>query len=237
MARSEAIALLVLLAAPLAWAAGEGRRLRGAAAMVVAAVLVLSPWFARNWIVQDKPILLTSNSGLTALASNCDATYYGGHVGFVEHRCAFDSPCGRIRDETRQSSCMRRQARAYIDAHLGRVPVVVAARVGRLWNLYGQRTDIGYGEQWSRDVTVAKAGMAMYALLLILAIPGALALHRRRVALLPLLAPFALVTLTAATAFGFSRYRLAAEIPLTVLAAAGLLWLAERRGRPRSGPA
>jgi 4-amino-4-deoxy-L-arabinose transferase-like glycosyltransferase len=232
LARSEAIALLVLLALPLAWRAGEGRRARVATAMLAAAALVLAPWFVRNWIVQDEPILLTSNSGLTALASNCDATYYGGHVGFVEHRCAFDSPCDPIRDETRQATCMQRRARTYVGEHLGRVPIVVAARVARLWNLYGQRTDIGYGEQWSRNASVAKAGMAMYALLMLLAIPGAFALHRRRVPLLPLLAPFALVTLTAVTAFGFSRYRLAAEIPLTVLAATGIIWLAQQRRRP-----
>src|SRR4051794_33792066 len=62
LARSEAIALLMLLAAPLAWRAGHGRRVRAGLAMLAATAIVLAPWFARNWIVQDEPILLTSNS-------------------------------------------------------------------------------------------------------------------------------------------------------------------------------
>jgi hypothetical protein len=49
----------------------------------------------------------------------------------------------------------------------------------------------------------------------------------------PLLVPFLLVTISAALTFGFSRYRLAAEIPLVVLAATGIDWglrvLAARR--------
>jgi 4-amino-4-deoxy-L-arabinose transferase-like glycosyltransferase len=218
LARSEALLLLVLLVAPLAWRS-RGMRLRTAAAALLATACVLAPWFARNWIVQHRPILLTNNTGFTALATNCPGTYYGKDLGFADQACAFDSPCARKSTETAASTCMLDAADDYIDRHLSRLPLVVLARIGRLWEVYGYHTDLGYGELWSRQLGVAKAGLAMYVLLLPLAAIGALLLRRRRVPLWPALVPFVLVTIVAALAFGFSRYRLAAEIPLVVLAA------------------
>jgi hypothetical protein len=40
------------------------------------------------------------------------------------------------RDEPEQSERWRREAGEYVGEHLGRLPVVVAARVGRTWSLY-----------------------------------------------------------------------------------------------------
>ena len=62
----------------------------------------------------------------------------------------------------------------------------------------------------------------------------------QKVVMYALLVPFLLVTISAALTFGFSRYRLAAEISLVVLAGAGLDWLvarvaAWRRGRTADG--
>jgi hypothetical protein len=71
---------------------------------------------------------------------------------------------------------------------------------------------------------VAKAGLVMYALMVLIAVAGLVALRRARTPLWPLLVPFLLVTISAALTFGFSRYRLAAEIPLVVLAATGIDW-------------
>jgi 4-amino-4-deoxy-L-arabinose transferase-like glycosyltransferase len=240
LARSEAIALLVLLAAPLVWRT-PGRRVVMTVAVTGAAVLVLTPWTVRNWVVQDQPIVLTTNTGLTALATTCESTFHGDRLGWVDHSCAFEHPCVEIVDETDQASCMNEAARAYARDNLGRVPVVVGVRVARLWGLYGQGTDIGYGEMWSRHATAAKAGWVMYGLLVPLAAFGTVVLRRRREPLLPLLAPFLLVTLVAATAFGSSRYRLAAEVPLVVLGAAGVVtlldwWSARRRGSPGPAP-
>jgi 4-amino-4-deoxy-L-arabinose transferase-like glycosyltransferase len=235
LARSEAIALLLLLAAPLVWRSPR-RRAATVVAVVGAALLVLAPWTVRNWIVQDQPIVLTTNTGLTALATTCESTFRGDRLGWVDHACAFEHPCAEIVDETEQASCMNEAARAYARDNLGRVPVVVGVRVARLWGLYGQGTDIGYGEMWSRQATAAKAGWVMYGLLVGLAVLGAVVLRRRRAPLLPLLAPFLLVTIVAATAFGFSRYRLAAEIPLVVLGAVGAVALIGRRPARRPPP-
>ena len=62
-------------------------------------------------------------------------------------------------------------------------------------------------------------------------VPCALAVRRRGVPLAMLLAPIVLVTLVAATTYGSVRLRMAAEIPLAVLGAAGLIELRNRFAR------
>jgi 4-amino-4-deoxy-L-arabinose transferase-like glycosyltransferase len=237
MTRSEAIFLVVLLALPAAVIAG--RRIGRAPLLCVIAVactaIVLVPWVVRNEVTLGHPILFTSNSGHTAAATVCDATFDAGspYLGFARHECALQGPCVNIRDELKQASCQRDEARRYMEDHLGRVPVVVAVRILRVWELYGYKDDLGYGELWSRSVPVAKAGLVMYALLVLLGIGGLVALRRARTPLWPLLVPFLLVTISAALTFGFSRYRLAAEIPLVVLGATGLDWTLRALGARR----
>ena len=131
---------------------------------------------------------------------------------------------------------MRDEARAYARRHLGRVPLVVLARVGRLWELYGADTTYDYGVNWARARWLAQVARFVSLVALALALAGAVALWRRRaVPLLPLLAPLLVATLVAAWTFGFSRYRLVAEPSVVVLAAVGAdwLWRSRRRLEPR----
>ncbi len=265
LARTEAILLVVLLALPACLTAARRRAFVHAAggaaaaapvrwrdavrpavplalAAVAATALVLVPWVARNAITMDAPIVLTSNSGHTAAATVCDATFDAGspYLGFARHECALQGPCASIADELDQARCQRDAAWRYLRDHADRVPVVLAVRVLRLWELYRYQDDLGYGELWSRSIPFAKAGLVMYALMVLAAIGGIVRLRRARTPLWPLLVPALLVTISAAMTFGFSRYRLAAEIPLTVLAAAGAEWglralLARRRGGAAAG--
>jgi 4-amino-4-deoxy-L-arabinose transferase-like glycosyltransferase len=221
LTRSDGIFLAVLLVPPLLLWRGGGQRLRLLAVTSVALALVLSPWLIRNWVQFDRFPLLSSNGALTQLATNCDETYYGHNVGFVAHQCALRSRCLKIVPEIPQSECLLREARGYVRAHLGRVPVVVAARVGRLWNLYAPRNDLNYGLLWARQKTTATVGMVMYALMVPFALLGVIVLRRRRTPTFPLLAMFLLAMVVAVIAFGFSRYRLSAEPALVVLAAVG----------------
>ena len=238
LTRSDGLLLFALLALPLAWRAGRGR-LRLMAVVAASTALVLAPWLVRNWVRFDRFPLVSTNGALTQPSTNCRATYYGRRVGFVAHECALRSPCLRIRKEIPQSDCYLRQARRYARRHLGRLPIVVLARIAREWNVYAPALDRSYGLIWGRQWRTATAGMAMYALLVPLGLYGALLLRRRRV-LLPLLATFGVAILTAVIAFGFSRYRVAAEPALVVLGAVGAEALfkqprrrAARHHRPR----
>jgi hypothetical protein len=122
--------------------------------------------------------------------------------------------------------------RGYVRHHLSRTPLVALARVERAWELYGADMNLEYGRTfWARPEGLATAGLTFYVLLLPLAIAGALILRARRVSLLPPLALFAFVTVIAALAFGYTRYRYAAEPALVALAAVGVDGLLSAAGR------
>jgi 4-amino-4-deoxy-L-arabinose transferase-like glycosyltransferase len=226
LARTEALLLVPLLAIALL-VRQRRENLRVIAVMTLAAMLVLSPWLGRNWAVQDKFPLLSTNGGLTAMVANCNSAYYG-EVGFFDARCSL--VCYRDRnDELRHSACGTRVARRYALDHRGRVPVVVAARIARTWSVYAPNHDLTYAQFGGRNYTVGLVGMLLFYAVCVLAALGAVLLWRERRPFLVLLLPLVMVTFSTAVTFGFSRYRVAAEVPLVVLAAVGLDALAFRR--------
>jgi 4-amino-4-deoxy-L-arabinose transferase-like glycosyltransferase len=230
--RTEAVLLLPLLALAVALRVRGGReRVRVVAVMTVATLLVLAPWLVRNWAAMDRFPVLSTNGGLTAMVANCEGPYYLD-VGFIQPDCLIR--CERLREnELRYSDCGERVAREYAEDHLGRVPVVVVARVARTWNLYGVGKDVSYAEFGGRNRTASKVKVGMYFLLLPLAALGAWVLVRRRRPLLPLLAPVLMATIATALTYGFSHYRIGADVALVVLGATGLDRLVARLGWPR----
>jgi hypothetical protein len=100
---------------------------------------------------------------------------------------------------------------------------VVAARVGRVWDVYRPAQNRTYSILDGRTEGYATLGQWSYWVVLALAAPGAVVLWRRRPALLvPLGALIVLVTVTAAYAYGATRFRVPGEVALIVLAAVAL---------------
>jgi hypothetical protein len=217
LTRAEALLLLPLLALPLAWR-GEGARVKLLGASCLVALLVVAPWTVRNWSAFDRPVLVSTNDGVTLAGANCPATYHGRDLGSFTTTCI--APPSFPDDEARQAARYRSDGASYAGDHLGRVPVVVAVRVLRLWGLY-QPTRLAYDAQ-NRSRTVQQAGVVVSYVLIALAVVGAVLLRRRREPLFILLAPVLLVTITCALTYGGLRLRHAAEVPLVVLAAVGL---------------
>ena len=244
LTRSDGIFLLVLLVVPLVWRFGR-RRLLALGACLAAVALLVGPWVLRNWSVFDRFPLLSTNSGYTLAATNCEPTYYTAQdIGFVNHECVRLTHCNSLKlEELPLSDCRARKGRAYVTDHLGRLPLVLLARIGRVWEVYHPNQNLDYGQHlWARPRGMARVGLFMYAALVPFALVGAVLLKRRRKPLLPLLAMFVLASLVAASAFGFTRFRLAAEPALVVLAAVGIEGLAvsgirriRRRPNPTSG--
>jgi 4-amino-4-deoxy-L-arabinose transferase-like glycosyltransferase len=247
LSRGEALGLLVVLVLPLAWTGGRGswrRRLVLAAAAVGAFALVLAPWEARLLTTFDKPVLISNNSSGIWVGSNCPETYYGSLIGSWRFSCyGTVSPPG---DESVRFLEYRHRGLVYLRDHTSRLPVVVAARVGRLLDVYRpwvQGAYINQGE--GRHLRATHLGLIAYWLLIPFAIVGALLLRRRREpALLVLLAPVLLVLLVAIATYGSTRFRFAAEPGLVVLGAVTVdallstvpAWLRARR-RPASANA
>ena len=91
--------------------------------------------------------------------------------------------------------------------HLGRLPIVVAARVGRLWSVYRPLDMVSYNQGESRERWVTELGLVAYYPLMLLAIAGAVEMLRRRrgQALWLLVVPAISATLVAAATYGQTR--------------------------------
>ncbi len=150
-------------------------------------------------------------------------TYHGPNLGYFDTACASPALPG---NEAQQSAALRRRGLDYAEHHLGRLPIVLIARLARKWGLFHPfqgSTAAG------RNVTVSNIGVVLYYPLAVLAVAGAWALRRRRAELWVLLAPLVLASLTAAATFGSLRLRYVAELPLVLLAAVGTDALARTR--------
>ena len=112
----------------------------------------------------------------------------------------------------------------YAGDHAGRLPVVLAARFGRVWSVYKP-----FAIPEGRSVRVQKLGVLMFFVLVPLAAGGFLLLRRRGEVTWILVAPFIIVAVTALSTYGNLRFREPAEICVVVLAAVALDELLRRR--------
>lgn len=224
LTRSEGLLLIVLLALPLALRAP--RRLATFAAAFVAMALVIAPWTARNWAEFGRPVLISNNDGTLLAGANCPETYSGALLGGWSFECI--SKARLPDDEAERSARWRREGIEYATDHVGRWPVVVPVRVLRTLDLYQPMAQAEFAE--GRHRTIDRIGVFCFWLLVPLAGLGLYAL-RGRAPLVVLLAPVAMVLITSVLGYGIPRLRHAAELPLVVLAAAGLLLLWDRYSR------
>ena len=226
LTRPEAILLLPLVLAPMCWrlqGLARRRRVELIAVGVAVVAAVTSPWVIRNLTTFENPIFLSQNFDSVVGGANCDKTYDGDALGSWEFFCNVeDLPQG---DESVEGAELRRRGIRYAREHLSDVPVVVSARIGRAWEVY--RPFQGIAD--TRHGWLRWAAVLSFWGMLVLAVPGALALRRRGVSLLPLLVQPALVTFVAAIGYGLWRLRLPLDVAAIVLASVTLARLVGRR--------
>lgn len=245
LARAELLALSVLVVVP----AVLGRRRRDVrdrlghlVAAGVACVAVISPWVVHNLTRFEQPVTLSTGFELTLAYSNCDSVYGGPLLGYWDFACGLAAadaiPGYSAKDQSERNESFREHALGYAGDHLDRVPVVVGARVGRVLGLFrpGQQVDLDTQIE-GRDRWVAVTGLWSYWLLAGASVAGFVLLGRRHVARYPLVAPMVTVVLAAATTFGATRYRAAAEPMLCVLAAVAAVAAVEHLARRRRSEA
>lgn len=197
---------------------------------LLACVLVLAPWTIRNALTFERPVLISSNTGGLLAGANCERSYYGPEIGtWVINPCLHDRPPG---DEAEADAGYRDRGLDYARDHLGRLPLVMLVRLGRLLDVYRPWTQgVFFQQAEGRNPRAAKAGLLFYWLLLPLGIAGAILTGRRGA---PLLIPVGLVMLVAALTYGSTRFRTTAEPSLVVFSALALR-AAWRRAGSRSG--
>jgi 4-amino-4-deoxy-L-arabinose transferase-like glycosyltransferase len=223
LARGEAVFLLVLLGVPLAWRVGRPDwrvGLRTLAVFGAGAVAVVLPWTARNLASFDKPVWLSVNGDEVLRNANCPETYHGRLLGFWSYDCYRPEPPPG--DESVRAAFWRTKGLEYVRGHLGRVPVVLAARVGRVWDVWrpGQNASLATVE--GRSLRVAHDGQQAYWLLVPVAVAGAVVLRRRSVPLVPMGVMALLVTVASMYAYGVTRFRVPAEVAILILAGVAL---------------
>jgi 4-amino-4-deoxy-L-arabinose transferase-like glycosyltransferase len=218
LTRSEALLLLPLLALPVAMWSRPGRWTR-AAACVGACLVLLAPWAIRNVSQLGRPVLISTNDGTLLAGANCAKTYHGRDLGFWNIDCI--SKKDPEKSETEQEALWRREGASYAGDHLGRLPVVLAARLGRTFDVYQPRRMVLNAE--GRWIRIDQAGVVAYFLLLPFGMWGGVLLARRRRSdLLILLTPVVLVIAQTLLGYGIPRFRHAAEVTLVVLAGVAL---------------
>ena len=243
LTRGEGLALIVLLAVPVAiWArpTWKGRaQLWGAT--LAAFVVVLAPWTIYNATRFSTPVLISTNSNGVFIGANCEDTYYGDLIGGWRFQCYTPRRDGE--DEAEYFARQRQIGIEYALDHADRWPAVVLARWGRLLDVYRFDQSVFFNSAEGRPAEWASRAIRAYWVVGVLALIGIVLLWRRkdRFPLVVLGAPIVMVLLVGTITYGGTRFRYGAEPSLVVLAAVTLLaageWAARRRKAARIEPA
>jgi hypothetical protein len=233
---------------------GMAARLRVLGVVFLVGAVVLAPWVIRNLVTFQKPTIMSSGAGFVLEISNCDQTYglaaptdaNGNPIGDADTYLGYWAPqCDRTPwpagDESVVEAAKRQTGVQYMEDHKAQLPKVLAARVGRIWDVWrpGQSYDFNVFFE-RRGEAPTRWGMIQYYAMLPFGLLGLVALWRRRVTIIPFVAIAISVTLTAAVSFGITRYRVGADVALCILAAVGVdavvRWFTQRRAEPAAAP-
>lgn len=236
LARAELVLVVPIVAvAAMVHRRGDTgrRRVAIAGAAVGAAMLVMAPWVIRNLVTFERPVFLSDGWDLTVVGANCRATYSGKLIGTNDLRCG-----ASIRDNADQSvafAAARTKGLRYARNHIDRWPAVAFARLGRTFGFFNVNQQIRFDHDFeNRERAMTKAGLVMWWLSVGVGIGGLVALHRRRVSIVPILAPCVAVAIAVVVTYGNTRLRVPADVAMLVAAAVGIdAWLRRRAVRTR----
>lgn len=233
LTRGEGLSLIVLLAIPVAILSRPtwGGRLKLWGAALAACLVVLAPWTIFNLTRFEDPVLISTNSNGVFVGANCQETYHGALIGAWRFQCYTPRRPGE--DEAQYFQRQRHIGIEYALDHTSRWPAVVAARLGRLLDVYRFDQSVFFNSAEGRPAQWASRAIRAYWVVGVLALIGLVLLWRRRdrFALVVLGAPIMMVLLVGIAIYGGTRFRYGAEPSLVVLAAVTLLAVGEWVGR------
>ncbi len=229
LTRGELILLIGFLAVPLLLT-GEDRRRRGiaAASALAVAVLVLAPWALYNVSRFEQPVYVSSNLGGTLCGANNARTYSGSEIGLWDRGACPPMHPPPV-DQSELNDFWTNRSIDYARDHAGRLPLVAAVRLARITGLYAPGQMAAFEvDTGGRPRVVSWFAYGAAFLLAAFAVYGFVGLRRQHLFVAPLVAMIGFVAVLAVLLHGDVRYRLAADIALIVLAAAGVDQLVQR---------
>lgn len=235
LVRSEGLVLAALLVLPaLVVVVSLRHRMAVVAAFVAGLLLLPGAWALRNLTTFEEPVLISNNIGSVLSGANCDQTYSGDLTGFwlVSEDCfaGFRDADLATADESVVADALRDDGVSYARANAGELPRVATVRVLRTFQLWEPEQQARLATfEGRRLLTERITGWVTWATLALAAVgAGALIGRRRYVQLWLLASPVVLVVGLAAVTYGNPRFRMAAEIPMLLLAAEGIRVFARR---------
>ena len=247
LTRAESLLLYAFVALPLILGAVHAwkERLVHVALAGAAAVVLLGPWVGWNLSRFEDPTTLSTAPGPVLSTASCDATYYGDQLGFY-------AGCFRLEDYADEEGLTVEEAAGRSSAAStspngppspatrprptsgttsARLPVVMAARVARMWDLYRPGQNVRFNWQLEARGERDLVGRAAQLLRCCSRSPsagssrsGAGACRSARWSGMAVM-----ISVTAAWTFGTTRYRIPADVALVVAAAVGAEALLRRR--------
>lgn len=222
--RPSAVALPVLLgvvatlALPLPLVAPRKLRLHAGAAALLVTVLVLLPWAWRNHVVLGRWVWTSTNAGITL--------YDGLHpdaTGASDQSFVQRMPELRTMNELDRDRYLRGLALESAKRDPARVVRLAGVKLARMWS------PVPLSDEYRGKRPYFLAGVAFAGPLFVLALLGLLRGRMTVGAKALLLAPALYLSVVHLSSVGSLRYRVPADLPLTVLAGAGATALLPRR--------
>lgn len=241
LARDELALLGLFVLVPAAIGAhrlAPSARLKAFAAGCAGFIVVVGPWVGYNMSRFTDPVFVSTGFGVTLASANCASTWSGPYEGYWSMPCALAVPVNPHVDESVQGSTDQAYAMRFIQAHLGRFPVVAAARIGRTFGLYRPIQQIQLDSAIEkRPYHWALVGLFMYYAMLGLSVVGVVLMRRRSVPVYPLVAVGLTVVVAVVISFGQTRFRSTFEISLVLWSAVALEAAWARVASTRAVPA
>jgi 4-amino-4-deoxy-L-arabinose transferase-like glycosyltransferase len=219
LVRPGAIGLPILLGILAALATPHRRRwpLPVGTTMLLLMLIILAPWALRNHRIFGRWIWTSTNAGITSYDGfNPDAT------GASDQSFVQTMPQLRSMSETERNAYLSSAAKDFIREHPRQALQLAFTKIARTWS------PRPLSDQFSRPIYVA-AAMAYSIPFDLLIIAGLIYGPLPRAVKLVLTAPAIYLTVAAALSVGSLRYRIPAEVPISIVAASVLALVRPRR--------
>ena len=114
-----------------------GSSVAGLVTVLCAFVLVIAPWTIYSTLRFHHLVVLANDNSTVAAGANCESTYSGELLGSWDYACLNTLRPGSDQlDEVEFGSIIRQEGLHYARTHVSRLPLVGAARLGRVWGVF-----------------------------------------------------------------------------------------------------